>query len=782
MRQIAQAIRHNAEARRVITSPVPSLAPATSTPPNPPTIHPATGPVSNPAHEIFIQCLYLLPVVGNAMSLYDVGTDLYRLCSVAGASGNLSEWGILAIDALGVVPAAGNASRPARAVVKEVLLAFARGASAGVLVDLFWASAGGDVIGFMSALDGHLKRWQADIVKGVHDASRTVRRFVKDPVSAAGQMALVQQNPGFLSWVPSGEAVALHALDGLLRVSGQREAILASLDEFDSQAGPMLDRAFGDAATAGTLVCMATQIVAEIRARRAHRPSHVAQAVPGTMNAPHTKPGEHRDTTQRGAKPGDLPAKKGCGCPSTASDKPVNYAMGDELLEQTDFALDGVVPIVWTRRYRSSLAAYDDSALGARWSGPYHLSLEVKDGALVFFDADSRAVPLPRVGVGQSVAVPAEQLTVSRPDAQRVQLTYLDGTREDYERHGTLLRERYRLTARTARDGLGLTLRYSDAGELVTVSDGAQNTIRVDYAGGRIASIHRVDVGGTERRGERLASYTYSVEGDLTEHQDMLGHRRGFAYRQHLLVRYTDFNGEAANLEWDWPGTDPDPDPDPDPDMPASASASARCVRTWLGNDERDAAGELRFEYHREHWYTKVTDAAGDATFHRYDAHNRIVLVERSDGTVERFDWDENSNLSGLRDALGQVQRFGYDAHGRRVAATDALGNTTRTRYNEEGLPVTVTAANGDVTQTAYDALGRPVSVTDAAGRTTQYAWSSRGRVLSMTDPKGGVTRFGYDGAGQLTQALDCSGQATVYGYDERGHLARRTDAEGHRT
>ncbi len=38
VRQIAQAIRHNAEARRVITSPVPALAPATSTPPNPPTI------------------------------------------------------------------------------------------------------------------------------------------------------------------------------------------------------------------------------------------------------------------------------------------------------------------------------------------------------------------------------------------------------------------------------------------------------------------------------------------------------------------------------------------------------------------------------------------------------------------------------------------------------------------------------------------------------------------------------------------------------------------------
>ncbi|HEX3636136.1 MAG TPA: DUF6531 domain-containing protein, partial [Paraburkholderia sp.] len=726
--------------------------------------------MSNHSHEIFIQCLYMLPVVGNAMSLYDVGTDIYRLCSVTGAAKNLFNWGILAVDAIGVVPAAGNASRPARAVVKEVLLAFAKGAAVGVLVDLFWASAGGDVIAFMSKLDEKLKGFKQDIVKGVRDASRTVRRFVENPVSAAEQMGAVKKNTGFLSWVPTAEEIALHGIDELLKVSGKRDAILTWLDEFDRNTGPMLDKAFGDAATAGTLIFMAAQIVEEIKARRAHRPSHVAQAAPGTMKEPHTKPGEHRDTTQLGAKPSNLPAKKGCGCPSTASAKPVNYAMGDENLEQTDFALDGVVPIVWTRRYRSSLAAYDDSPLGARWSSPYHLSLELKDGALVFFDPDNRAVPLPLVEVGASVAVPTEQLHVSRADARRVQLAYLDGSREDYERHGTATRERYRLTARISRDGLGLTFDYNDAGELVTISDRAENTIRLEYADGRIASIHRVSAGS--RRTETLASYRYSPEGDLIEHQDMLGHQRQFAYQHHLLVRYTDFNGRAANLEWGWPGKR----------SGQPAPADAKCVRTWLAHNEREVYEDTRFEYHREHWYTKVTDAAGNATFHRYDAHNRIVLVEHGEGTSERFDWDENNNLIGIRNALGQMQRFEYDASGRVIAVTDALGNTTRTEYSAQGLPVTVTSANGDVTRTAYDMLGRPVAVTDAAGRTTQYAWNSAGRVLSFTDPKGGVKQFRYDRAGRLTEAVDCSGYATAYSYDERGYLARRTDAEGNIT
>jgi hypothetical protein len=145
--QIPAEIKANAEGRRII----PSAVPAKATTPN--FVHKGVESVENHGLEIFVQCLYMVPVVGNAMSLYDVGTDIYRICSVKGASKNLFDWSILAIDAIGVIPAAGNASRPARAVVKEVLLAFAKGSATAVLVDLFWATAGGDVIEFMSELD-----------------------------------------------------------------------------------------------------------------------------------------------------------------------------------------------------------------------------------------------------------------------------------------------------------------------------------------------------------------------------------------------------------------------------------------------------------------------------------------------------------------------------------------------------------------------------------------------------------------------------------------------------
>jgi len=61
--QTPAELKANAEQRRVIVSP--AVAPRTQ-----PTLqHAAATSVANHGHEIFIQCLYMLPVVGNAMSL-----------------------------------------------------------------------------------------------------------------------------------------------------------------------------------------------------------------------------------------------------------------------------------------------------------------------------------------------------------------------------------------------------------------------------------------------------------------------------------------------------------------------------------------------------------------------------------------------------------------------------------------------------------------------------------------------------------------------------------------
>ncbi|WP_254607898.1 DUF6531 domain-containing protein, partial [Burkholderia aenigmatica] len=78
----------------------------------------------------------------------------------------------------------------------------------------------------------------------------------------------------------------------------------------------------------------------------------------------------------------------------------ISFATGSEALSQTDFVLSGPFPLNWTRTYRSSLGAFDDGELGARWITPYTTRIDVTGKGLRYHGADGRShdYPLPKVG------------------------------------------------------------------------------------------------------------------------------------------------------------------------------------------------------------------------------------------------------------------------------------------------------------------------------------------------------------------------------------------------
>ena len=63
------------------------------------------------------------------------------------------------------------------------------------------------------------------------------------------------------------------------------------------------------------------------------------------------------DCCPKNSGPGNKPAK---------SRKPVHFGTGQEILYQTDFALERGIPIVWTLCYRSGAECEDWGLLGAR--------------------------------------------------------------------------------------------------------------------------------------------------------------------------------------------------------------------------------------------------------------------------------------------------------------------------------------------------------------------------------------------------------------------------------
>ena len=73
-----------------------------------------------------------VPIIGNIICLKDVAFDTYVLCKTdeRGLHANLKNlwlWVTLAIDAIGLVPAAGNASAPIRLAIRHGIWEFAKG-------------------------------------------------------------------------------------------------------------------------------------------------------------------------------------------------------------------------------------------------------------------------------------------------------------------------------------------------------------------------------------------------------------------------------------------------------------------------------------------------------------------------------------------------------------------------------------------------------------------------------------------------------------------------------
>ena len=145
-----------------------------------------------------------------------------------------------------------------------------------------------------------------------------------------------------------------------------------------------------------------------------------------------------------------------------------------------------------------------------------------------------------------------------------------------------------------------------------------------------------------------------------------------------------------------------------------------------------------------------------------------LSLTVAPAGTQERpvtsYEYDENGNLTVMRDALGRVTRQNYDA-------------LDRLRSVSQPKPAPTDAR--PVTRFRYDGLDQPTAVVDPRDLTTSYVVSGLGDVTRQTSPDTGVTRNTYDALGNLKTRRDARGKTTVYAYDSINRLTRADYADG---
>ena len=517
-----------------------------------------------------------------------------------------------------------------------------------------------------------------------------------------------------------------------------------------------------------------------------------------------------------------LPPKPCISCKAAAAaGRPVNPIHGLKFLEkETDFAFEGILPLVWSRSYYSD---QDGTGwLGEGWSVPGCQRI-IRDAAgLAYIDDQGRLFPLPEVDEDdeEPVLFESEQIWFSKnPDGHYV-IASLDGS--------IALRFAPLVVAEDGSDEDATLF------PLVAVEDANGNHQRFVYhpltglpqyvidGNGRVFSLNFGNVadeqspkmrllsvslleglpvfGETVRVGSPLVRYEYNNSGDLVRVIGRDGNvKRSFGYKNNLMVSHTDAAGLVSEYEYD------------------HYTPTGKVLRNWTSLGE-----EWRFTYHDG--YTEVTDVLGRTEQYHYDYNNELtkrvfadgsaVLMERDglgrllshtdamgrvtryqysnegqveaivrpDGAILHFDYDDCYRLIRKSDAEGRYDGYTYDEAGNLLTHTDPLKHTTRFEYADNGLLLSVTDPNGSSTAYHYNENRQPDLITDCSGYETKLAYTPEGQLARITDALGQHTEYHYDADQNLTLALYPDGSKETFGYDAAGRLKTHTDGEGHTT
>ena len=511
-------------------------------------------------------------------------------------------------------------------------------------------------------------------------------------------------------------------------------------------------------------------------------------------------------------------------CACAASPNSIGYVLGEESLQHTDFSLPGVLPIIWTRQYRSNFDGNDARGdLGARWGVAYGARFDIEGEALKHHDDSCRTLDYPLLPVGESLKDELEGFTLSRLSDTLISQTYGHDLVQLYERHG----DSFRLALIKDRAGNSIAMNFRD-GRLIQLVSSAGHV--VDLAHDKHGRIVRVSLQNPETGLplRTLAQYQYSEitplaadAGDLLAASDENGQSWSYQYQHHLLTRYSDRTGRGIHLEWDGSHLDAravreyadDGSQDirlawdDNIDLTYVTDAYGRTTEYYF--DDKGYNYRIVYPDHKEEWFDY--DAQKNLVNHifpdgsqdsfTYDDKGNMVLHERRDGSEVAFAYDAEDNLVEITDPLGEKWLRAYDDKGQLIEEADPLGHKTKYAYNEQGLPVAITDAkggkkqiayrpdgllqsytdcSGSATQWQYDERGRAQLIVDAMGSATRYQYAANGTLQAIVQPDGQATQLEHDAEARLLKLTDPLGRATHYDYDQAGRLQARTDANGH--
>ncbi len=347
-----------------------------------------------------------------------------------------------------------------------------------------------------------------------------------------------------------------------------------------------------------------------------------------------------------------------------------------------------------------------------------------------------------------------------------------------------------RITRITSPNGKSISYSYDENGDLVAVSDLANEVTTFTYLANPNLPHYLEDI--IDPRGVRVARNEYDDDGRLSAHIDADGNR----------IEYThDITGRTES------------------------------VQDRLGNT-------MVYVYNERGDVVAETNAEGETITHTYDAYGNELSRTDALGNTTSWTYDNLGNQLTETDALGNTSSSTYEHYNRIDTETDVLGRSALTTfyrntivggaplfpgplasmtvpagtigmgYNYLGLVSSVTDVGGNQTRTEYNASGYVTAIIDELGvrtdytvdevgnrltetttrtdengdlitQTTTYEYDDRNNLIQTTDALGNVTRSEYNEINKLSAEIDANGNRTEYEYDSRGNQSRIVFADG---
>ncbi|MFE0723772.1 RHS repeat-associated core domain-containing protein [Streptomyces rochei] len=497
---------------------------------------------------------------------------------------------------------------------------------------------------------------------------------------------------------------------------------------------------------------------------------------------------------------------------------PVDMATGEMVMSATDVSLDGMLPLLFERHYRTGTQG--GRLLGRSWTttldqrlvlDPSGVRYVAEDGMILTYPVPEPDVPvLPVEGPPWPMAwdgTPEGEVTVHRPEDGRtmvfrplpqcppaelplmairdrndntIRVSYTaDGTPEEIAHHGGyrigVTCESGRITALSLDSDperpVLIRYGYDTAGNLASVINSSGLPLRFYYderrrmtrwedRNGAWYRFAYDDAGrctaGQGTNGFLDYTFTYDDEAHRTTAVDSLGHITVYQFNDAFqLVAETDPLGHVVRQEWNRRDQ-----------LVSRTDPLGRTTRM-----EWDAAGNLE----------AIHLPDGSTSTARFNELNLLVELTGYDGSVVRQEWDDRGNCTAVTQPDGSTVTFTHDRTGALTSLTDQLGAVQSFTNNAAGQPLSATDPLGSVWHYTYDTFGRSATVTDPLGSTTVTTWTIEGHQASRRDPDGNGEHWTYDGEGNCVTHTDALGQVTRFTYGPFDLLTSRTTPDGAR-